>query len=115
MLEQLGFTLEPFGSNTLKITTIPSVLGRIQPKEIIYDIMAGLKEAKVKLSEFQETIITRMACRAAVMAGEELTIPQMEAILQQLAETELPYTCPHGRPTIIKTTADELERKFRRK
>ncbi|MEK6951365.1 MAG: DNA mismatch repair endonuclease MutL [Nanoarchaeota archaeon] len=115
VLEQLGFTLEPFGSNTLKITTIPSVLGRIQPKEIIYDIMAGLKEAKVKLSEFQETIITRMACRAAVMAGEELTIPQMEAILQQLAETELPYTCPHGRPTIIKTTADELERKFRRK
>ncbi len=115
VLEQLGFGLEPFGGTAMKITTIPSLLGRVQPKEMIYDLISGLKEGKLKASEFQEMIITRMACRSAVMAGEELTIPQMEIILQQLAETELPYTCPHGRPTIIKTTAVELERKFRRR
>ncbi len=115
VLEQLGFTLELFGSNAYKITTIPSFLGRVQPKEMLFDLIAHLREGKNKASEFQETIITRMACRSAVMAGEELTSGQMEGILQQLAETEMPFTCPHGRPTMIKTTAEELEKKFRRK
>ena len=115
VLEQLGFTLELFGSKAYKITTVPSFLGRVQPKEMLFDIISHLREGKNKASEFQETIITRMACRSAVMAGEELTIGQMEGILQQLAETDLPFTCPHGRPTMIKTTAEELEKKFRRK
>jgi len=56
-----------------------------------------------------------MACRAAVMAGDLVTIPQMEKILAQLSKTELSYTCPHGRPTLMKVTIDELEKKFRRK
>jgi len=114
-LEKLGFTLEEFGGNTYLIKTIPLLFGKQQPKEIIYEVLSLLKEGKQKLSEIKEEIVTRMACRASVMAGEELTIARMEMILKELAMTELPYTCPHGRPTIIKISVDELDRKFKRK
>ena len=114
-LEQFGFTIETFGENTFLLKTIPSVFSRLQDATIIHDLLGIATEKKNKLLEVKEEIITRMACRAAVMAGEELTINQVSVILQDLEKTELPYTCPHGRPTIIKTTTDELEKKFRRK
>ena len=66
-------------------------------------------------SNAKESIITRMACRSAVMAGEELTILEMDRILKELSSKQLPFTCPHGRPTMIKVSVDELEKKFRRK
>ncbi len=114
-LARLGFTMEDFGGNTYLIKTIPLLFGKVQPKEIIYEVIALLKEGKRKLAETKEAIVIRMACRAAVMAGEELTIQRMEQILKELAKTKLPYTCPHGRPTIVKVTVDELERIFKRK
>lgn len=112
---KFGFTLEHFGENAFLIKTIPSVFGRTQPKELLHDLLSRLKEGKDKLSDIKEEIITRMACRAAVMGGEELTNERMQKILEELGRTELPYTCPHGRPTIIKTEAEELEKKFKRK
>ncbi len=114
-LQQLGFTLEPFGEHTFVIKTIPMLLGRIQPKEIIYEVLSMLREGKNKIIDTKEEIVTRMACRAAVMAGDTLTVLEMEHILQDLTKTELPYTCPHGRPTMFKVPVEELERKFKRK
>jgi DNA mismatch repair protein MutL len=114
-LLQMGFFLEDFGDYTYVLKTIPLLFGRVQPKEIIYDVLSMLKEGKSKLAETREEIVTRMACRSAVMAGQVLTIHEMEAIMEQLAYTKLPFTCPHGRPTVIKVTVDELERKFKRK
>ena len=114
-LENLGFSLEEFGGNTIVVKSVPLILGRQQPTEIIYEIIAMLQEGKQKLSDKKEEIITRMACRAAVMAGEVLTIQTMEKILHELSLTQFPYTCPHGRPTMIKTEAEELEKKFKRK
>ena len=97
------------------MTTVPSVFGRIQPAELVSEVVNKLQEGKNKMEEIQEVIITRMACRAAVMAGDMVTIPQMDEFLKQLNGTKAPYTCPHGRPTMFKITVDELERKFRRK
>ncbi len=114
-LERLGFTVEPFGGNSFAVKTIPLVFGRVQTKELLHDLLGLLQENKNIITEKKEEILTRMACRAAVMAGDVLTIPQMEKILKDLAMTELPYTCPHGRPTIMKVTVDELEKKFRRR
>ena len=107
--------LEEFGGNNYILKTIPLLFGKSQPKEIIYEVLSMLKEGKAKLNETKETIVTRMSCRAAVMAGDDLAITEMEKILDELSKTELPYTCPHGRPTIIKTEFEELEKKFRRK
>ena len=114
-LKQLGFDLQPFGGSTFVLKSIPSLFGKTQSKEIIYEVLALLKEDRKGIIKKKEEIVTRMACRAAVMAGESLTNMEMERILKELAQTELPYTCPHGRPTIFKITVNELERKFRRK
>jgi len=114
-LGEFGFELEPFGENTFVIKTIPLLFGRLQPKEVIFDVLNLLRDGKQKLLETKEEIVTRMSCRAAVMAGEVLTIGEMDKILDSLGRTELPYTCPHGRPTVIKVSVDELEKKFKRK
>ncbi len=113
-LANLGFTLEPFGTNTYMIKTIPLLFGKTQPKEIIYEVLSMLKDNKSKLGETKEEIVTRMACRAAVMAGDTLTVVEMDKILQELAKTERPFTCPHGRPTVLKVSVRELEKMFKR-
>ncbi len=113
-LQQLGFTLEGFGGNSFAVKTIPLVFGKIKIKEVLHDLVSMIENQK-SILEKKEEILTRLACRAAVMAGDLVTIPQMEKILAQLSKTELPYTCPHGRPTLMKVTVDELEKKFRRK
>ena len=112
-LARFGFMLERFGTHTFIITTVPMLLGRQQPKELVYELLALLQESKPE--NIQEIIITRMACRAAVMAGATVTIPEMESYLQELRRTLFPFTCPHGRPTMFKVTVDELEKKFKRK
>ncbi|MDO8510610.1 MAG: DNA mismatch repair endonuclease MutL [Nanoarchaeota archaeon] len=113
-LEQLGFTLESFGGNSFAVKTIPLVYGKVKIKELLYDLLS-LLENKKSILEKKEEILTSMACRAAVMAGDAVSIPQMEKILRELNQTQLPYTCPHGRPTLMKVTIDELEKKFRRR
>ncbi|MEK6938404.1 MAG: DNA mismatch repair endonuclease MutL [Nanoarchaeota archaeon] len=114
-LFRMGFALEEFGENTFLLKTIPSVFGRLQPKELLFEIIAGLYDGKNRLEEIQEEIITRMACRASVKAGDELSVTEMQGLLNQLGQTKFPYTCPHGRAVLIKFGVDELEKKFRRK
>ncbi|MBI2102385.1 DNA mismatch repair endonuclease MutL [Candidatus Woesearchaeota archaeon] len=113
--EEMGFRVENFGGQSFILKTSPAVFGRQQVRSMFMEILHAIEDNKNKVHELRELIITRMACRAAVMAGEELTSARMEKILAQLRETQLPYTCPHGRPTLLKTTADELEKKFKRK
>jgi len=114
-LESLGFTLENFGSNSFLLKTIPTIFGRLQPKELLFTVLSELNEHRNKLEEIQEEIITRMACRASVKAGDTVTIPEMQKLLAELSLTKIPYTCPHGRAIFIHIPTDELEKKFRRK
>ncbi|PIN73828.1 hypothetical protein COV20_01795 [Candidatus Woesearchaeota archaeon CG10_big_fil_rev_8_21_14_0_10_45_16] len=113
--KSFGFQAEEFGENSIVLKSLPSVFGRLQPKEAFLEFISALQDENNSLLAAKETIITRMACRAAVMAGDELTLYRMQEIINDLGTKEHPYTCPHGRPTIIKITADELEKKFRRK
>ena len=115
LLEKLGFNLEEFGENTYLLKTVPILFGRLQPKEMFYEVLSNLKENKNRLEEIQEAIITRMACRASVKAGDTLTNQEMQKLLDQLSKVKFPYTCPHGRAVLIKIPVDELEKKFRRK
>lgn len=114
-LQQLGFFLEPFGQQAFIVKMIPTIFGRTQSAAVVQEIIEVLQDRKSSVEKIKEEIITSMACRAAVMAGEELTNQQMKDILDQLGRCRLPFTCPHGRPTIIKTEAEELEKKFRRR
>lgn len=110
-----GFTLEEFGEHTYLLKTIPVIFNRLAPEELLREFLAILPEGKNAVERMKEVIITRMACRAAVMAGDVLTNIWMQSILDELGQCDHPYTCPHGRPSIIKITSDELEKKFRRK
>ena len=112
-LNQLGFEVSEFGRASFIVKTVPAVFDKLPAKEMVQEIVE--KWGKQKLTAVKEEIITRMACRSAVMAGEELTIAEMSQILKELSAQKLPFTCPHGRPTMIKVTAEELEKKFRRK
>ncbi|MBU1974350.1 MAG: DNA mismatch repair endonuclease MutL, partial [Nanoarchaeota archaeon] len=114
-LKHFGFQLESFGENTYLLKTIPSVFGKLQPKELLYEIINNFKYGKNKLEQIQEEIITRMACRASIKAGDEVTVGEMQKLLDELANCKLPYTCPHGRSIMIKVSIDELEKKFKRK
>jgi len=115
LFKEFGFDLELFGDKTFLLKTVPAIFGRLQPTELLYEVLGYLMEGKNKLEEVQEEIITRMACRASVKAGDEVTIPQMYQLLTELSNTKLPYTCPHGRAILIKIPFEELERKFKRK
>jgi DNA mismatch repair protein MutL len=114
-LKELGFTLEEFGGNSFVLKSVPSLFGRLQAKELLFSVLDKLKEGKNKLEEIQEEIITRMACRASVKAGDTMTVAEIEKLLSELSLCELPYTCPHGRAVLIKVPVGELEKKFKRK
>ena len=84
---------------------------------IIHGVLSDIEHEK-KPSNLQgrkEMILHYMACRSAIKFGQKLSIDEMDSLLKQLDEIDRPYTCPHGRPTMIKLTFDELERMFGRK
>ena len=117
-LKDFGFHLSHFGENDFSLTTTPTILGRTQNKELLEQIIAQLdnftRQSQKPMHFLQEEIITRMACRASVKAGDTMTIPQITKLLKKLTGCTLPYTCPHGRAIVIKITAEELEKKFLR-
>lgn len=115
MLETFGFSIENFGNNSFIVRTAPMIVKKQMNKDIILDILGELKQNKLNtLEEIKEKILIRMACRGSVKQGERIEKAEMFKILKDLHNCDLPYTCPHGRPTIIKLTKSDLERKFKR-
>ncbi len=118
-LEELGFVVSDFSGNTIRLESVPEVFGRVQGKElflaVVEELLLERSGGKNGVTDLKEKIVTRMACRAAVMAGEEVTVRQMEKFVSELQLKKNPFTCPHGRPTMMMTSKEELEKKFRRK
>ena len=114
VFNHLGFVLELFGENTFLLRSIPSVLGRQLKKEVFFDVLGGLQELQTRVEAEREDKIMRTACRAAVKANDTVEISEMYEIMLALQRCENPFTCPHGRPTMIQFTIPELERKFKR-
>ena len=114
--KRYGFDIETFGKDTFIVRTVPVILGKVRSKYMIRDIVEdfiNLSKSE-KISEISEKIIITMSCRAAIKGGEELTAHSIKALIDELAKTENPFTCPHGRPTIINMSVAELEKKFKR-
>lgn len=117
VINSLGFDIESFGGNSFILRAVPSLLDRANPKQLLLDIVDDLLVGK-KIEEpleRQEQVIMIMACRGAVKAGDRLEQEEMVSLLRELPRTEHPYTCPHGRPTMVELTREELEKRFRRK
>lgn len=115
-LEEYGFGISEFGDNTYVVTFVPEVFGRLEDTHVIHDVISDLlAEGKVKKETgILEKVSKTLACRAAIKGGAACTPKQMEDLIEQLKKAENPYSCPHGRPTVITFTKSELDRMFSR-
>jgi len=115
-IKTFGFDVEHFGENSFMLRSVPSIFEKVETKDALLDLVSELSSNKeLTLDKKQEEIITRMACRASIKAGDEVNTNYMEALLKELDGCTLPYTCPHGRPIFIKLTYEDLEKLFKRK
>lgn len=110
-----GFDIEEFGPKEFKISGVPADLVNVNPDEVFNEILACLMAERSAMSP--ETIIDRIAtisCKAAVKGNNTLSFAEAEKLIAEMLTLENPYHCPHGRPTTISMTKDELEKKFKR-
>ena len=111
-LGEFGFTLEPFGERTYLVRSVPAlVAGDDWPGMLreMLDVLSG--EAK---SRWEERMVASIACHGAIKSGQSLSDAEMRSLVRQLEQTANPHTCPHGRPTVIRLSAGQLEREFGR-
>jgi len=116
MFEQAGFSLEEFGENTIKLVGVPTVCLDLDTKELFLETLDQINTvARTAKQEKEEKFIATVACKAAVKANMALTPQEVESLMDKLLQLPNPFTCPHGRPTVIKMTKYDIERKFARK
>ena len=116
MFEQAGFSLEEFGENTIKLTGVPTVCIDLDTKELFLETLDEINTvARTAKQEKEEKFIATVACKAAVKANMALTKEEVGSLMDKLLQLPNPFTCPHGRPTVIKMTRYDIERKFARK
>jgi DNA mismatch repair protein MutL len=114
-LAQVGFDIEPFGGTTYRLRTVPEILLDADPTTALGDILSELAEGAVPLSrQSDERLIVTVCKRAAVKAGQTLSMQEMQDLIQDLERSSAPRTCPHGRPTMIHLSAAQLAREFGR-
>lgn len=112
----LGFIIEHFGGETFLLRAVPSGAAKNGGEEIFLDLLDYFSRNRHTISgkALRERVIITMACKSAIKANHKLGLPEMESLLCQLAAARQPYTCPHGRPTLIHFSGYELEKKFKR-
>jgi len=117
ILQKMGIGIESFGPNTFKIDSLPSFLNVSDPTQFMRKVIDDLKSASNSSSAMRlgEEMIAKTVCRHAVKANDPLRYLEVEKLIQDLLECDLPYCCPHGRPTMIQISLAELEKKFGRK
>ena len=115
ILDNLGFIYEEFGINTIVIRSHPTWLPEYALEEAIRKIIdIIITEEDFSELKFSDRISMTMACKMSIKGNDAITISDMEYLLNKLIQTDNPYTCPHGRPTIIKYTKYDLEKMFKR-
>lgn len=115
MFAKAGFSFEEFGDNTVKLMSVPSMCEDMNTKQLFLDILDEMDTVAVTArQEKEDKFIATVACKAAVKGKMKLDEKEVKALMKKLLELPNPFTCPHGRPTAIKMTNYDLERKFRR-
>lgn len=110
-----GFNIELFGENTINIREVPFIMGKPDINNLFMDIIDNIKAmGSGETTEVKYDSIAMLACKSAVKAKDKLSKEEMEALINDLSSAKDPFNCPHGRPTIIKITSLELEKKFKR-
>ena len=116
MFRKAGFTLEEFGENTIKLTGVPDMCLDLDTKELFLETLDEINTvARTAKQEKEEKFIATVACKAAVKAYMALTKEEVDKLMAQLLVLPNPFTCPHGRPTAIKMSKTDIEKKFSRR
>lgn len=116
MFRKAGFTLEEFGENTIKLTGVPDMCLDLDTKELFLETLDEINTvARTAKQEKEEKFIATVACKAAVKAHMALTKEEVDKLMAQLLVLQNPFTCPHGRPTAIKMSKNDIEKKFSRR
>jgi DNA mismatch repair protein MutL len=113
-LHALGLAVEPFGPGTFLVRALPTLLTNLAPGDLLTDIAANTDERSPIHTKLEEMLIRRICKRAAVKAGQVLSREEMERLVRDLEQTANPRTCPHGRPTIVQISVEQLVRQFGR-
>jgi DNA mismatch repair protein MutL len=114
LLAGLGFVVRPFGGKTVLVEAEPVTLMMGRHSQVLRDILDDLAAQQPAELDREERLARSFACQGAITAGERLTQEEMNSLVNMLFATSSPYTCPHGRPTIIRMSMEELARKFGR-
>ena len=116
ILNQLGFIVEPFGPRAFLVRAVPALFAGLDPSAALRVLIEDFEEDETPLqSEVQAKLIARVCKRAAIKAGQVLSVEEQRGLLSKLESCRSPRTCPHGRPTMIHLSVDLLERQFGRK
>ncbi|WP_322798723.1 DNA mismatch repair endonuclease MutL [Thermoflexus sp.] len=115
LLEELGFRIEPFGPRTVRLQAVPAVLSAEAILSVFQDLLLDLQESRRPVEGALEAQLIRSICkRAAVKAGQVLSVEQMQHLVRALERCAMPWACPHGRPTILRFPIGQLARQFGR-
>ncbi len=116
-LQKMGIGMEPFGAGTWKLDSLPQFVRLGDPLRLLREVIDELRTVSSSTSKLRlgEDVIAKTVCRAAVKANDILREPELIRLIEDLLRCDLPYCCPHGRPTMIQISYSELEKKFGRK
>ena len=116
LFERAGFMVEEFGENTIKVSGVPEICIDLDTKELFMETLDEINTvARTAKQEKEEKFIATVACKAAVKANMALTEEEVKSLMDELLKLPNPFSCPHGRPTVIKMSKYDIERKFARK
>jgi DNA mismatch repair protein MutL len=114
LIRKLGFELKHFGGRSILVTAVPALARNRSGEVFLRDILSQLQEEEKVEKDRAKAVAKSFACHGAIKAGERLTGEEMQGLVRQLFATDEPYSCPHGRPTVIKLSLEELNKKFGR-
>jgi len=116
LLEKLGIELVPFGPKTMAVQSFPTLLVKADPLDFVQDLIDLLDRKDVNLDgeRLLDEVLNMAACKAAIKAGQRLTMSEIEQLLLDKESAESASRCPHGRPTTIKFSITDLEKQFKR-
>jgi DNA mismatch repair protein MutL len=115
-MQSFGFVVEEFGVNTFRVSAIPALFAGGDPRAAIHSIVEDFEEDETPLQGMlEEKMIARICKRMAVKGGAVLSGDEQKALLRDLEACEAPRTCPHGRPTVLHFSVEQLEKEFGRR
>jgi DNA mismatch repair protein MutL len=109
----MGYDIEDFGGNSFVVRGIPAYMSPGEADLFIRGLLEALDDPDIRGDAVEDKLIMR-SCKSAVKGGEKLSEKEIEDLMSSLSQCANPYSCPHGRPTFIKLTKNDIERTFRR-